>query len=47
MDSVPQAVQVACHHGDAQTNQPTKLDGRVGPLISPIYNADSAGPAIG
>ena len=26
--SVPQAVQVACHHVDVQTNKPTKRDGR-------------------
>ena len=49
IDSVPQAVQVAYHHGDAQTNKPTKRDGRMGPLISPLHNADKAsvGPPIG
>ena len=49
IDFVPQALQVACHHGDAQTNKPTKYDGRVGPLISPLHNADKASgvPAIG
>ena len=49
IDSVPYAVKVAGHHGDAQTNKPTKRDGRVGPLISPLHNADkaSAGPPIG
>ena len=41
--------EVACHHGDAQTNKLTKRDDRVGPLISPLHNADkaSAGPPIG
>ena len=49
IDSVPYAVKVAGHHGDAQTNKPTKRDGRVGPLISPLHSADkaSAGPPIG
>ena len=49
VDSVPKATQVACHHGDAQPNKPTKCDGRVNPLISPLHNADktSAGPPIG
>ena len=49
IDSVPYAVKVAGHHGDAQTNKPTKRDGRVGPLISPLHNADkaSAGHPIG
>ena len=42
IDSVPYAVKVAGHHGDAQTNKPTKRDGRVGPLISPLHNADKA-----
>ena len=41
--------EVTCHHGDAQTNKPTKRDGMVGPLISPLHNTDkaSAGPPIG
>ena len=49
IDCVPQAEQVACHHGDAQTNKPTKRDGKVSPLIFPLHNTDkaSAGPAIG
>ena len=49
IDSVPQAEQVACCHGDSQTNKPTKRDGRVVPLISTLHNADkaSAGPPIG
>ena len=49
IDSVPQVVEVACHHSNTQTNKPTKRDGRVGPLISPLHNADkaSAGPPIG
>ena len=49
IDSVPQEGQVACHHGDAQTNKATKRDYRVGPLISPLHNADKAwvGPPIG
>ena len=49
IDSVPQVVQVARHHGDAQTNKPTKRDGRVVPLISLLHNADkaSADPPIG
>ena len=49
IDSVPQALQVACHHGDAQTNKPTKRDDRAYPLISPLDNADkaSAGHPIG
>ena len=42
IDSVPQPVQVAYHHGDAQKNKPTKPDGRVEPLISPLHNADKA-----
>ena len=42
IDSVPQALQVACHHGDAQTNKPTKRDDRAYPLISPLHNADKA-----
>ena len=48
IDCVPQPVQVACHHGDTQTNKPTKRDGRVEPLISPLHTADkaSAGPTI-
>ena len=48
IESVPQAIQVACHHGDAQT-KPTKRDGGVVPLISPLHNADkaSAGTLIG
>ena len=46
-DSVPQAFQVACHHGDAQTNKPTKRDGRVDPLISPLHNADKASADVG
>ena len=49
IDSVPYSVKVAGHHGDAQTNKPTKRDDRVCPLISPLHNADkaSAGPPIG
>ena len=49
IDCVPQALQVACHHGDAQTNKPTKRDDRAYPLISPLHNADkaSAGHPIG
>ena len=49
IDSVPQAVQAACHHGYTQTNKPTKRDDRVDPLISPLHNADkaSAAPFIG
>ena len=49
LESVPQVVEVVCHHSNAQTNKPTKRDGRVGPLISPLHNADkaSAGPPIG
>ena len=46
IDSVPQAAQVACHHGDAQTNKPTKRDERVGPLISPLHNADKASAGL-
>ena len=42
IDSVPQAEQVACCHGDSQTNKPTKRDGRVVPLISTLHNADKA-----
>ena len=42
LDCVPQATQVVCHHGDAQTNKPTKRDGRADPLISPLHNADKA-----
>ena len=41
-DSVPQAEQVTCHHGDAQTNKATKRDSRVGRLISQLHNADKA-----
>ena len=37
-----EAVQVACQDGDAQTNKPTKPDGRVSPLISPLHNFDEA-----
>ena len=37
---------VACHHGNAQTNKPTKCDGRIGPLISPLHNADKAPAGI-
>ena len=33
-ESVPQVVQAACHHGDAQTNKPTKFDDRLDPLVS-------------
>ena len=49
IESVPQAEHASCHHGDALTNKPTKHDGRVGTLISPLHNADkvSAGHAIG
>ena len=49
IDSVPQAIQVACHHGDAQTNKPTKRDGRVVALITLLHNADenSADSPIG
>ena len=49
IDSVPQAIQVAGHHGDTQTNKPTKRDGRVAPLISLLHNADkaSADPPVG
>ena len=49
IDCVPQALQVACHHGDAQTNKPTKRDDRAYPLISPLHNTDkaSAGHPIG
>ena len=49
IDSVPQEGQVACHHGDAQTNKATKCDGRVGPLIFPLHNADKSwvGPPVG
>ena len=36
IDCVPQTEQVACCYGEAQTNKPTKLDGRVVPL-SPHY----------
>ena len=42
IDAVPKAVQVACHHGDAQTNKPSFGDGMVAPLISPLHNADKA-----
>ena len=42
IDSVPYTVKAAGHHGDAQTNKPTKRDGRVGPLIFPLHNADKA-----
>ena len=47
--SVPQVVEAACHHSNAQTNKPTKRDGRVVPLIFPLHNADkaSADPPIG
>ena len=37
IDSVPQAIQVAYHHGDAQTNKPSKRDGRVVALITLYY----------
>ena len=37
IDSVPQAEQVGCYHGDTQTNKPAKRDGRVGPLISLLH----------
>ena len=51
IESVQQAVRVACHHGDTQTNKSTKYDSRVDthPLISPLWNADkgSVGPPIG
>ena len=49
IDSVPQVVEAACHHSNAQTNKPTKHDCRVVPLISPLHNADkaSADPPIG
>ena len=49
IDSVPKEGQDACHHADAQTNKATKRDGRVGPLIFPLHNADKAwvGPPIG
>ena len=49
IDSVPQVVQVACHHSNAQTNKPLNRDGRVVPLIFPLHNADktSADPPIG
>ena len=45
IDSVPQAGRVPCHHGDTQTNKPTKRD----PLIFPLHNADKApaAPPIG
>ena len=46
IDSVPKAVQVGRHHGDVQTNKPTKRDGRVAPLISTLHNADKAQQAI-
>ena len=42
IDSVPYTVKAAGHHGDAQTNKPTKRDGMVGPLIFPLHNADKA-----
>ena len=42
IDSVPQVVRVGHHHGDAQTNKPTKRDGRNDPLITPLHNADKA-----
>ena len=32
IDSVPQAVQVACHNGDAQTNKLTNHDSRTRPV---------------
>ena len=49
IDSVPHVVEVARHHSNAQTNKPTKCDGRVAPLIFPLHNADkaSADPPIG
>ena len=49
IDSVPQVVQVACHHGDALTNKPTKHDDRDDPLIFSLHNTDKAsvGPPIG
>ena len=49
IDSVPQAGRVPCHHGDTQTNKPTKRDDRVDPLIFPLHNADKApaAPPIG
>ena len=49
IDSVPQAGRVPCHHGDTQTNKPTKCDDRVDPLIFPLHNADKAqvAPPIG
>ena len=49
IDSVPQVVEVACHHSNTQTNKPTKRDGRVDPLIFLLHNADkaSADPPIG
>ena len=42
IDSVPQVVEAACHHNNAQTNKPTKRDGRVEPLIFLLHNADKA-----
>ena len=42
IDSVPYSVKAAGHHGDAQTNKPTKRDGMVEPLIFPLHNADKA-----
>ena len=39
IDSVQQAIQVTCHHGDTQTIKPTKRDGRVVALITPLHNA--------
>ena len=43
IDSVPQAVQVACHNGDAQTNKLTNHDSRVKHFTSPLHNVDNMG----
>ena len=41
-NTVPQVVEVACHHSNAKANKPTKRDGRVIPLIFRLHNADKA-----
>ena len=49
IDSVPQVVEVACHHSNNQTNKPTKRDSRLAPIIFLLHNADKASvdPPIG
>ena len=34
-------ILVPCYHGNTQTYQPTKRDGRFDSLTSPLHNADN------